>query len=383
MKNINPNKFRTIGVSTLGYPEKRNFARLSFKKYKVEKVQNIHKIPAYLIHKFKGYVHPYYWNSFKDYDLNDCDIYHLFKGISFGKKPWISTFETYIPRWGRQKKTKLQSGVELLVSEPCKKLIAISACSKNIQEQYLNENFPNFSDIISSKIKVIHPAQNSFIKTYLEKKLKNDRIIFTLVGNQVFSKGGREVIKVLSNFNHKKFPIKLQLISNLSTDNYASFTNQSDVTIIKKLIAKNQSYIDYYCNISNDKVKQLLLQSHIALLPTYADTYGYFVLEAQAAGCPVITTNIRALPEINNNEIGWIIDIPKKPNGNAKLDSIEERRKFSDLICDQLEYIINHIFTNNQLIQIKGKLCLKRINEKHNPIDVAKRLELIYDEALK
>ena len=39
--------------------------------------------------------------------------------------------------------------------------------------------------------------------------------------------------------------------------------------------------------------------SHIGLLPTYNDSYGYSVIEFFSYGCPVITTNILALPEIN------------------------------------------------------------------------------------
>lgn len=51
-------------------------------------------------------------------------------------------------------------------------------------------------------------------------------------------------------------------------------------------------------------------KSDVGLLPTWADTYGYSVLEFQACGCPVISSNTRGLPEINNNEAGWIINMP-------------------------------------------------------------------------
>ncbi len=44
----------------------------------------------------------------------------------------------------------------------------------------------------------------------------------------------------------------------------------------------------------------------IGMLPSYADTYGFSVLEAQA-GNAVITTDIRALPEVNNPAVGWLI----------------------------------------------------------------------------
>ncbi|WP_241627814.1 glycosyltransferase, partial [Rosenbergiella epipactidis] len=51
-------------------------------------------------------------------------------------------------------------------------------------------------------------------------------------------------------------------------------------------------------------------KSHIGLLPTWADTYGYSLLEFMAAGCPVISTNVRALTEINSSDRGYIINLP-------------------------------------------------------------------------
>ena len=62
----------------------------------------------------------------------------------------------------------------------------------------------------------------------------------------------------------------------------------------------NYLVIFYHKILFNSEVMNILKNTHVGLLPTYADTYGYSVLEAQSFGCPVITTNIRAMPEINN-----------------------------------------------------------------------------------
>ncbi len=61
----------------------------------------------------------------------------------------------------------------------------------------------------------------------------------------------------------------------------------------------------------NQQVLELLKTCDVGLLPTYADTYGFSALEAQSAACPVISTDVRALPEINNTEVGWLINVPK------------------------------------------------------------------------
>lgn len=44
-------------------------------------------------------------------------------------------------------------------------------------------------------------------------------------------------------------------------------------------------------------------KAHVCLLPTWMDTFAYSVLEAQACGTPVISTSLRALTEINNENV--------------------------------------------------------------------------------
>lgn len=121
----------------------------------------------------------------------------------------------------------------------------------------------------------------------------------------------------------------------------------------------------------------------MALLPTYADTYGYFVLEAQACGCPVVTTDIRALPEINNNECGWLINVIKDENGNAILNTSEQRRIFSKEIMEQLAQIIEQIIKNPLEIIVKGKKAIKRIKNIHSPNQHANQLYKVYSNSVK
>ena len=161
-----------------------------------------------------------------------------------------------------------------------------------------------------------------------------------------------------------------------------SKTNSKDKDLAEKLVSGNTN-IKYYKTLPNNKVLELLKNSHIGLLPTYADTYGYSVLEAQAAGCPVISTNIRALPEINNNEAGWIIEVPKDKNGNAILKTPEDRKELSSIIEQELYRIIkDEIIPNPEIIKKKGEKALQRIRQHHNPNDKAQFLENLYKKCL-
>ena len=57
----------------------------------------------------------------------------------------------------------------------------------------------------------------------------------------------------------------------------------------------------------NEDVLKTIAGCHLALFPTKRDSYGYFTLEAQACGVPVISSDYGAQLEINNDECGWIV----------------------------------------------------------------------------
>ena len=76
-------------------------------------------------------------------------------------------------------------------------------------------------------------------------------------------------------------------------------------------IFREAKWIKYYARLNNADILNLIRECHIGLLPTLGDTFGFSVLEMQSMGCPVITTNRMALPEINDGEKGWVINTKK------------------------------------------------------------------------
>lgn len=365
---------RIIGVSTLGYPEVRNFAKLPFINFKVKKIQNLHKIPSYLVYKFRNKVHQYHWNSFNDMGLNRYDILHLFNGISYCKKPWVTTFETAIPRWGDVQDYKIQEGINLLASENCKQIIALSQSSRNIQEKFILQHSPDLFKELNNKTRVMYPPQKTYLNNYSEKEVDSNICHMVFLGNQFFSKGGREVLDVLKLYR-TKLNIKLTVISNLSTDSYATHTNKDDVNCIKIKLRENSSWITYHKGLQNHRVLEILKTAELALMPSYAETFGYFVLEAQAMGCPLITTDIRALPEINDKEIGWLINVPKDKYGNGILGSKNNTKIFSETIIHGLKLILEQILMDRKLLKSKGQLAMSRILTNNCPSTNASILE--------
>lgn len=265
--------------------------------------------------------------SFNDRNLNRVDMLHLFNAISVGKTPWVTTFETIIPRFqatlachhGRTcgysslvRDEKVLRGLEALSGDPCKTIIALSECNLKMQKDLLL-HFPQFQAEIDRKLIRLHPPQQPIVNDYAGKQLPlEEPIHFMFVGTAFFCKGGMEILEAFREVKEKKgYNLRLTIVSSMDLDDYATSKTEKDVLIAQAIIRKNSGWIIHYRHLPNQRVLELMKSAHVGLLPTFADTYGYSVLEFQACGCPVISTDVRALPEINNNEIGWMIKVPK------------------------------------------------------------------------
>ena len=374
----------TVRHTHKGYPEQRNII-VEHELLRHQQEYDLFKTLVHLSFKLRKKTPVNFLNShYNPFTISRKNtIRHFFNGISYNTLPWVTTFETALPRYSSPNWTK--QGIKRLASPSCKKVIALSSCAYNIQLNYLSQNFPTYYEAIKKKMIVLHPPQKLIIDNIASKpKLdkENPKLIFTFVGNEFFRKGGREVLNVFKKICLQHTNIKLNIISNFSSDSYASATTKQDVEQLKKEFPQLPANIHILGSIKNEQVLKILCNSHVALLPTYADTYGYFVLEAQACGCPVISTDIRALPEINNNECGWVINVPKDENGNAIINTQEQRQAFSEKLQAQLEALIKDTINAPSIISIKAQKSIDRIIEHHSPKKFANKLNSIYSEAL-
>lgn len=367
-----------IGTNAISYLEKRNFIDLPYSEIEFVKVKDYYKILTYLRFKLTKKTFPDHLYSFKDGGLNKVDILHFFSALSKGEKPWVVTSSVPLPRWTKNH----AKGIQLLANDSCKKIILISDICKQRQLAEL-EKYPDYKDKIIPKITVLHPSQNPLIKSYSDKKLSKEKIVFSLVGHQILIKGGLETLRTFSRLHQEGFNVQLNLVSLLHSVDYLKNENSAnELNEVKTIVASSPSWLNYFPSMPNDKVIELLKTSHVALLPSYGDSYGYSVLESQACGCPVISTDIVALPEINNEDCGWIINVPKLEFGKPDVYSLEKHLKFSQTIENQLYNTIISILNNRHQIELKGNNALNRIINKHNPTERALYLENLYRSIL-
>jgi glycosyltransferase involved in cell wall biosynthesis len=349
--NINGyNEVRNIiGENAVDYQYKRDlFSFLSKLVHRVFKMGYVQELKGF-------YYHPFSKNN----------KHHFFNSINLGRGKWTVTFETLLPRLGKYPKIFYKIAINRLAHQDCIKVIALSQNAYKNQVDFLRLNYPKQATAIIVKMEVRLPPQRVIINDYSKKILPKDFVVFTIVGSDFFRKGGEEVVMAFDELIPRYKNLKLIIISSLQYGDYASKKNKKDYLKVLRIIEKNRENIKHYNSLKNSEVLDVFKNTHVGLLPTWADSFGYSILEAQACGCPVVTTDIRAIPEINNNEIGWVIEVPKGKNNDAELTTAAARSDFSALLERELKRIIIEILKDKDSIKIKGEKALQNITKNH------------------
>ncbi|MDF7775449.1 glycosyltransferase family 4 protein [Sphingomonas sp. AOB5] len=369
----------TVGTTQRSYPAVRNFLGGESEEVHYRRVGNAFRYPEHLLFKAFGYTEPLIGNL--HWGGRGCDVLHFFNRVSFDNRPWVTTFETVLPRWDQLRPRLIPLGLGLLARDSCKRLIALSECTRDFQLAFLDAH-PKHRERIAPKITVLHPPQALLTDTPRSAPAADEAIHFAFVGVDFFRKGGREVLRAFDRLLEGGAPIRLTIVSAMHHGDYASRTTGEDLAEAQQLIAKWPGRIEQFGRLANDGVLELFRTAHVALLPTWADTYGYSVLEAQAAGCPVLSTDVRALPEINDDRAGWVIPVPKDGRGNAEIGTVAEREDFSRLLEVGIARAVEAILADPGSIAMRSAASLARIREHHDPAAHAARLRDIYLEAL-
>lgn len=170
------------------------------------------------------------------------------------------------------------------------------------------------------------------------------------------------MLEVFSEYEGK-YDFSLTVISSLQYGDYFTKTPREEMICCRNFL-NEKDWIDYYEFLPNEDVLEKCREAQVGLLPSFADTYGYAVLEMQAAGCPVITTNVRAFPEINDEGCGWVCRLPVDALGFCAEWDAGVR---SEILKRELRRCLEDIFTHPEEIRKKGRQALDRIRRVHDP----------------
>ena len=348
-----------IARNITGYPEFRNFLNHSLGIHSVWDASVLLEKLIFRLTKI-GYRPTLKSFFFRPFDQR---VFLGFNTIRIDGGPFLVFFETTLPRVSKRRFLLVFLERRALRSPNCLGLVAISHCARNLQLAEARTH---------TDIAVLHPPQKILVAKADDKRWSEiGPVKFCFVGRDFARKGGIEMLRAFDELTQKNW--HLTVVSNLSIDDYATQYTKEEQHVLKQevleILGRRTDQIDWHESLPNKKVLRIMKTSHVGLLPTWHDTYGYSVLEFQASGCPVISTDIRALPEINNVNCGWVIPVGRKFHACiSPLKSKNQRESFSKDLTGSLKTLFEEILGSPRvLLKEKAERGLARIRAEHDP----------------
>ncbi len=244
-------------------------------------------------------------NLFYVKKFKNCDLYHITGDVNYialnlpGSKTIITIHD--LKSLFDNNLVKNQIKKLLWLKLPLNKAAHITVIS--------NKTFDELQQIISNTRKITlipNCIEDSWFHLHKKTQIENNKIL--IIG----TKKNKNLHNILQAV--KDLDIKLIIVGKL---------NDSDR---KKLT--NIKYENYY-NLSREQLQKIYLQSQILLFPSLYEGFGLPIIEAQALGIPVITSNIEPMKSVAGKAA--LLVNPHKP--------------------DEIKAAINQLLSNHHLRQ--------------------------------
>lgn len=186
-----------------------------------------------------------------------------------------------------------RKAISFLMRISCHRANAIIAISR-----YTKEDLTKHIDIPKEKIRIIYHGVDSFFKPIKKEvaKKKVDELLGVKVSYVLSIASGfhRNIIGAIKAFNiaanNCKKPLKFINLGLKGSD------WEETMAEIKKLGLENDVILAKY--IPHEQMNLLYSDAEILLSPTFGDSFSLPLVEAMACGCPIVTSNDTACPEI-------------------------------------------------------------------------------------
>ena len=182
---------------------------------------------------------------------------------------------------------------------------------------------------------------------------RDDRSIL-FVGHVYKAKGVFELVEACSRIPN----ISLKLVGKYDV----AIKNELELMASK---LKSASWLEFTGNLTFDKVIDEMLRCGVFVLPTYTEGFPNVILESMACACPIVTTDVGAIPEM--------LDIDK---GDYCGKCVEPRQVV------QLQDAIQEMIDNRKYAEECGRNAQLRVNEYYSMPVVYKQLEHLWHNVL-
>ena len=320
------------------------------------------------------------------------DLLHAFNRVPLGPTPYVIGFESHLPRvFGREESRVAQALRRELASDRCRAIVPMSEIAKKI---FLDQH-KDAPELEALRAKIVVRFPNVIVPPDLTDwfdpaaPLNELRVMF--VGGDFARKGGCVAVKVAERAKAAGAPIHFTIISSLNVGAkvYTDPSNPAFFEPYFKLL--EQDNINFMRGAPNSEVLEIASKSHLQLLPTFADTFGYSAIEAMARFCPTLATKQGALPEFLNDENAVMLPLETDHlNGWVHNSSpLRAAPAFEKIFADEVERMADQTFAAClDLLNNPGKLAAMRaagrrtVEQKFDARDAGKFWDDLYMKAV-
>jgi glycosyltransferase involved in cell wall biosynthesis len=346
---------RVVGIQRNEYPERRNITFIKDPSVDFRIVESdFSSSPPFVSNNFSKskFFHEY---AFHPPMGHAVDCFHFFNSTPVVEVPFITTFETSLPRWWGIDLPAYREGLRILSTDSCRRIFAISRNAIDIFQSSIQTFAPELANSLLRKTELLYPPQ-PVTSTDDHKYQIADAVHFGFIGTDFLRKGALELLLAFEKAIKSRAKVKLTLVTEFrahSDNRPYDIGSAARLDQGRQVLGRLMDHITHYPRVDNKRALEILSTCHVGLLPSFSDTFGYSILEAQSALCSTVTTNIRAFPEINPPDCGWMVDLPLNRNRDLDLDGATFE-VISENLVTQLYNIFMEI-AGTSLIDLKGK----------------------------
>lgn len=200
------------------------------------------------------------------------------------------------------------------------------------------------------KLRIIHCGVEPELFTPVHHEGQGNRLLY--VGRLAAMKGLPLLFEALSQLKERFPNVKLTVVGDGE--------EREDIKAIAQSLNITE-HIDFVGYKSQAEVREYLQQSDIFVLPSFAEGVPVVLMEAMAAGVPVLTTQIAGVPElVAHDRSGWLV-----PPGDVTT------------LVDGLATLIDNAELRDRL----GQAGQAKVAAEFNVVEEAKKLADIFQQA--
>lgn len=318
------------------------------------------------------------------------DLLHAWNRIPLGPSPFIIGYESHLPRaWGREHTAAYKILMDTLLSKRCRRIIAVS---KAAEHTFLSQhaNHPRVDEL---KAKLIQRYPNVHIPQmdeWFDPAAGIERMKLLFVGGHFARKGGCVAVKLAEKARAANVPLDITIVSSLQYGNgiWTDPTRMEFYDPYLKLL--DQPNITHMKGAPNAKVLELSSQSHMSLLPTFGDTFGYSAFESMMCYAPVVATALSSLPEFVNNENGVLLGIETNEDREwLHVRGDHSTPAFEKIFADEVERLADEtlaacvaLMNDPQRLARMRKAARKTAHDMFNAEDANRYWDDLYEEVV-